>query len=97
MFAGVNHLQLSKPVDSFRSALEDEGLPILAREPGFRDFYFVRAAEDRAIVIILWDNAEAADRGARAFGPIWFATHIAPYLASEQQRSMGDVIVQSQR
>jgi heme-degrading monooxygenase HmoA len=95
MYAVVNHLHLSKPVDTFRAALEAEGLPLLASVPGFRDFYFVRSADDRAIVIIFWDTAEAAGQGAQTFGPTWFAKHIAPHLASEQQRSVGEVLVQA--
>lgn len=96
MFAVINHLHLSKPVAEFRSGLEQEGLPLLAGLPGFRDFYFVQEAEDRAVVIILWASAAEAANGAKTFGPTWFAKHIAPYLASEQQRSMGEVIVQYQ-
>ena len=46
-----------------------------------------------AIVIILWKDAASADAGAKVFGPTWFAKNFAPYLASEQQRSGGDVIV----
>ena len=95
MFAVVNHLHFTKPVEAFHSSLEAEGLPLLASLPGFHDFYFVRSAEDRAIVIILWDSAEAAEQGARTFGPTWFAKHIAPYLASEQQRRGGEVVVQA--
>lgn len=96
MFAVINHLHLSKPVAEFRSGLEQEGLPLLAGLPGFRDFYFVQEAEDRAAVIILWASADDAANGAQTFGPTWFAKQIAPYLASEQQRSMGEVVVQYQ-
>jgi hypothetical protein len=96
MFAVINHLHFSKPVAEFRAGLAQEGLPLLASQPGFRDFYFVQEGEDRAAVIILWASAEDAANGARAFGPTWFAQHIAPYLASEQQRSMGEVMVQYQ-
>jgi heme-degrading monooxygenase HmoA len=96
MYAVVNHLHFAKPVDDFRSALEQEGLPLLSSMPGFRDFYFVKVAEDRAIVIILWQDAAAAESGARAFGPTWFAKNLAPYLASEQQRSAGEVVVRYQ-
>jgi heme-degrading monooxygenase HmoA len=95
MYAVVNHLHLSKPIDTFQSGLETEGMPLLASLPGFQNFYFVRVAEDRAIVILLWESAEAAERGARTFGPTWFAKHIAPHLASEQQRSAGEVIAQA--
>jgi heme-degrading monooxygenase HmoA len=97
MFAVVNHLHFNKPVAEFRSALSQEGLPLLSALPGFQDFYFVQVAEDRAVVIILWENASDAASGAKTFGSTWFAENVAPYLASEQQRSVGEVIVQYER
>jgi hypothetical protein len=93
MYAVVNHLHFSKPVDELRKAVEEEGLPLLVSLPGFKDLFFVKVAEDRAIVILLWQDAASADSGAKIFGPTWFAKNFAPYLASEQQRSSGPVIV----
>ena len=93
MYAVVNHLHFSKPVDEFRAAVSNEGLPLLQSLPGFKDFYFVKVADDRAIVILVWQDAASAESGAKTFGPTWFAKNLAPYLASEQQRSSGDVIV----
>ncbi len=95
MFTVVNHLHFSKPVDEFRAAVAREGLPILQSLPGFKDFYLVKTAEDRAIVILVWQDAASAESGAKTFGPTWFAKHLAPYLASEQQRSGGEVLVSS--
>jgi hypothetical protein len=94
MFAVVNHLHLKIPVDQLRPAVEAEGIPILSKLPGFHDLLFVKAAEDRAIVILLWASAADADNGAKTFGPTWFAKHIAPQLASEQQRSAGEIVAQ---
>lgn len=93
MHAVVNHLHFSKPVDDFRQAVEQEGLPLLSSLPGFRDFLFVKVADDRAVVILVWQDAASAENGAKVFGPTWFAKNFAPYLASEQQRSSGPVIV----
>ena len=94
MYAVVNQLNLSIPVDELRRGLEEEGAPFLASLPGFRDFYLVRLSENLCTVIIFWDSQENAENGARVFGPTWFAQNIAPYLASEQQRSTGPVVVQ---
>jgi heme-degrading monooxygenase HmoA len=93
MHAVVNHLHLNKPVDEVRNSLEAEGLPLLASQPGFENFYFVKVDDSHAIVIIIWASAADAQNGAQQFGPTWFAKNIAPYLASDQQRSMGEVIV----
>lgn len=94
MYAVVNHLHLNGLIDDLLPSLEAEGAPLLDSQPGFRGFYFVREAEDRAIAIILWESHEYAERGAQAFGPTWFAQNVAPRLASPQQRSGGEVVVE---
>ncbi len=93
MFAVINHLHLTKPVDEFRLPLEQDGVPLLARQPGFIDFKFIKVDDTHAIVVILWATPADAQNGAASFGPTWFAQHVAPFLASEQQRSVGPVIV----
>lgn len=96
MFAVVNHLYLAKPVDEFREAVQTEGLPLLQTLEGFRELLFIRAAEDHAIVVLVWESGGAAQNGAGVFGPTWFAKNLAPFLKSEQQRSAGPVIAGSQ-
>ena len=98
MFAVVNHLHFSKPADEFKKPVEDAGLPLLASFPGFQNFYFVRVSEYDAILIIIWDSAANAQNGSQKFGPTWFATNFAPYLASasDQKRSIGEVLVSYQ-
>jgi heme-degrading monooxygenase HmoA len=93
MFAVVNHLHFTKPVDEFRQPVQQEGLPLLKSLPGFKDFMLVKVSEDRAIVILLWEDGASAENGSKTFGPTWFARNFAPFLASEQQRSVGPVIV----
>lgn len=93
MYAVVNHLHFSSPATDFVPGLQEEGVHILAAQPGFEGFYFVKEADDRGIVIILWASAEAAANGAKVFGPTWFARHIAPNLAGEQVRTLGEVLV----
>jgi hypothetical protein len=92
MFAVVNHLHLSRPVDEIGEAIRREGVVVLSALPGFEDFYFVKVSDDHGIVIILWDSPANAQNGAAKFGPTWFAQNIAPYLAKEQERSAGAVI-----
>ena len=93
MFAVVNHLHVTKPVDELGIAIEQEGASVLASLPGFKGFHFVKVDDSHAIVIILWNTGADAQNGAQKFGPGWFAQHIAPYLASEQERSAGPVLV----
>jgi hypothetical protein len=93
VYAVVNHLHLDIPVEQLRPEMERTGVPLLAQQPGFLGLYFVRNEAQRATVILLWEDASAAEAGAQAFGPTWFRTHVAPHLASEQQRSVGEVLV----
>jgi heme-degrading monooxygenase HmoA len=97
MYAVVNQLHLKVPVEQIRSATEQAGLPILKELPGFQGVNLVKVADDKVIVILYWDSAANADNGAKTFGPTWFAKNVAPYLASEQQRSMGEVILHYQK
>jgi hypothetical protein len=93
MYAVVNHLHLSIPVDRIVDGVEREAIPLLKALPGFQGVNLVKVASDRVIVILYWDSAANADDGAKTFGPTWFAKNIAPYLASEQQRSVGELVV----
>lgn len=93
MHTVVNHLHFNKPVDEFRAVITDELLPLFTSLPGFREFDFVKVGDDRAIVIIFWQDAVRADNGAKTIGPTWFATNMALFLAIEQQRSTGEVII----
>jgi hypothetical protein len=96
MYAVVNHLHLSIPVDQIVDGVEREGISLLKTLPGFQGVNLVKVASDRVIVILYWDSAANADNGAKTFGPTWFAKNIAPYLASEQQRSVGELVVRYQ-
>lgn len=95
MFGVVNHLHFDSPVEEFVAALEEEGAPLLATMKGFKHFYFIKEGEDRAAVVIVWDNAEDAANGSKQFGSTWFAQNIAPRLASDQQRIVGPILVQN--
>lgn len=92
MFAVVNHLHFSKPVDELKEIVATDGIPTLARNEGLIDFHFVKTDEFHAIVIIIWKDAECAQAGAKAFGPTWFATHFKPHLVGEENRSVGPVL-----
>lgn len=92
MFAIINQLHLSKPPHEFLAPIEQELLPVLSSSSGYQSFHLVQVNEDRAIVIILFDSAAEATDATNVIAPTWFAKHVAPHLASEQQRSVGEVI-----
>lgn len=69
----------------------------MASLPGFRGFSLVKETEDRATVLIFWDSETDAVNGGNTVGPTWFHDNIAPYLASEQQRTIGVIVVHFQK
>jgi hypothetical protein len=93
MFAVVNHLHLNVPPEQIAASAQGEGLALLKSLPGFKGFELVKEADDRLIVILFWETAADASHGAGTFGPTWFAKHIAPHLASDQQRTVGPVLL----
>lgn len=95
MYAIVNHLQFIKPVDELIEIVRTSGLPYLISHNGFIDFHFIKMDEFKAIVILLWTDQQAAQDGAKSFGPSWFALHFKPFLAVAENRSTGEVVVSS--
>ena len=93
MHAVINQLHFKQPVQETLKDVDRNLGPIIERLPGFKNFYLVQTAEDRATVIILWETEEDAINGGKTIGPTYFATEIAPHLASDQIRELGPVIV----
>lgn len=94
MHTVINHLYLNVPVETIRQAAEQSLLPMLKEIPGFREFDLVKAAEDHLIALLFWEDLESANHGASVIGPKWFAQSVAPYLKSEQERNLGEVVLQ---
>ena len=89
----INHLHLDIPVEELVPQLQKDAVPLIAAQPGFVGVYFTKEAEDRGTVIILWHSLEDAKNGAAVMGPTWFAQNVAPHLASDQVRSVEEVLV----
>ena len=96
MYAVINHYHLSIPVDQISPRFA-EAVPLVASMPGFQGAYLVKHTDDQATLLLFWDSEADAESANKLMGPTWFATHVAPYLASPQQRSVGEVIVQHQQ
>ena len=94
MHAVVNHLYLNVSIETIRQSAKHSLLSMFKDIPGFQEFDLLKVAEDHLIVLIFWESLESANHGASIIGPTWFAQNIAPYLKSEQQRSVGEVILQ---
>lgn len=95
MYVVINHLHLDIPVDQMLDSVREEFVPLLAGLKGFRNYYLVKEAEDRATVLAFYETAEDAANGAKAIGSTYFAERIAPHLASDQVRTSGEVVVQA--
>ncbi len=93
MHAVINHVHLNISIATLIPSIEEEAVPLLISLPGFRGVYIVKEAEDRAAFIILWETQEDAVHGGQVLGPTWFAQHIAPHLASDQVRTVGEILV----
>jgi hypothetical protein len=89
----VNRLHLSHPVDEIAPSIAERFPPVFDAQPGFHAFYFVKEADDRAVVVIVWDTPEAAAAGAQVIGPTLFDELIVPHLAGPQERTVGPALV----
>jgi hypothetical protein len=89
----VNHLHLTVPVDELATTVAREFELVFRAQPGFERFYLVEVGEKEAIVVIVWADEAAAEKGASVIGPTLFARHLVPVLASPQERSVGTALV----
>lgn len=91
MHVVVNHLRLREPVgeETMRAAHEGVRLVVGAGALAAR----VAKVDERHLILILdFASAKDADRVAREVGGPWMREHIVPLLASDTERSVGDVI-----
>jgi heme-degrading monooxygenase HmoA len=64
MYAVINHLHLSIPVDQILPGFE-EAIPLVANMTGFQRAYLIKDADDRATVLLFWDTEADAENGAK--------------------------------
>lgn len=93
MYIVMNHLHLDIPIEQVTAKMEKEAIPMISGLPGFIGVYLTRESENRGTVVILWDSLENARNGGAVMGPGWFAQNIAPHLASDQVRTVEEVLV----
>lgn len=95
MVTVVNRIKLRVPVDQIADDVRREMGPVMRTLPGFQRYYFLKAAEQEAIAIIVWDTAEHANAGGAILGPTLFNQYIAPY-AESQDRVVAEVIASAE-
>lgn len=91
MHVVVNHLLLREPVGEETMRAAHEGVRVVVGA-GALAARVAKVDEKHLILILDFASAEDADRVAREVGGPWMREHIAPLLARDTERSVGDVI-----
>jgi hypothetical protein len=97
VYAVVNHLHFSQPIDPvlFAGAKKDL-LPRMQAIEGCDAFHAIRTSEKDAFLVILGDNAEVLDRVATEVGSPWMHADVLPLLAGPPDRHIGPIITSTQ-
>ena len=96
MYAVVNHIKLSKPLDrNIISRMNSELMPDIAKMPGAADALCVQVADDAIVVVVLCESEESLERVHQEVGSPWVGENLRPYVASTD-RKVGPVIARPQ-
>src|SRR5689334_15269056 len=92
MFAVVNHMKLTKPLDDAIIERMNSGLMSdIPKMPGVADALCVHVADDGIVIVVVCDTADALQRVHHEVGSPWVRENLTPYLASTD-RKVGPVI-----
>ncbi len=92
----MNHFPLKKPIDdALLEKMRDELLPKARAYPGVRAYHFIRASDEEAIVVVLFDDLEAEQKSTAELAAPWFAANVGPYVSGPPRRVVGEVVVSS--
>ena len=94
MYAVVNHMKLSRPLDEgIIRRMNTELMADLLQLPGVAHALCVQVAEDGIGVIC--DSEESLERAHQEVGSPWVGQNLSPYLASTDRKT-GPVIARSE-
>ena len=92
MYAVVNHMKLSRPLDAdIIGRMNSELMASIATMPGAVNALCVQVADDGIVVVVICESAEALERVHQEVGSPWVGENLKPYLASTD-RKVGPVI-----
>jgi len=92
MYGVVNRVTFADPVDARLAArLRDDAMPRIAAA-GCRGAYVVQTGERELHLVLLFDDAAAADRVMHEVGSPWMREHVVDLLAGPTDRRTGEVI-----
>jgi hypothetical protein len=96
MYAVVNHMKLSRPLDNnIIERMSSELMSNVAKMPGFADALCVQVADDGIVIIVICESDESLQRIHHEVGSPWVRGNLTPYLAS-MDRKVGPVIARPQ-
>jgi len=87
---GIDWLEFQSKVDQFQGKLS-------AERPEFRGVSLVRLNDNKAILVVLFDDRESLDDISSNLAAPWFAEHIMPYLAGPVDRQVGEIVAGSMK
>jgi len=87
----INHLRLSQPVSDETVQKAQEGVRLVV-DAGAIAARVAKVDERHLMLILDFSTAEDADRVSREVGGPWMRENIAPLLAGDTERSVGEVI-----
>ncbi|HKV67959.1 MAG TPA: hypothetical protein VJN72_07705 [Gaiellales bacterium] len=92
MHGVVNRLTFADPVDAALAARFRDGAMTRIAAAGCREAYVVQTGERELHLVLLFDDAAAADRVMREVGSPWMREHVVGLLAGPTDRRTGEVI-----
>jgi len=87
----INHLRLTQPVSDETVQTAQEGVRLVV-DAGAIAARVAKVDERHLVLILDFSTAEDADRVSREVGGPWMRENIAPLLAGDTERSVGEVI-----
>lgn len=96
MYAVVNHMKLSRPLDEdIIRRMNTELMADLLKLPGVAHALCVQVAEDGIVISVICDSEESLERAHQEVGSPWVGQNLSPYLASTDRKT-GPVIARSE-
>ena len=87
---GVDWLEFQSKVDQFQGKLS-------AERPEFRGVSLVRVSDNKAILVVLFNDRESLDDISSNLAAPWFADNLKSYLAGPVDRQVGEIVAGSMK
>jgi hypothetical protein len=95
MHVVINHISLRDPVTDATVEASQDAVQLVV-DAGALAARVAKVDETHLVLILEFRTAQDADRIAREVGGPWMREHILPLLASDTERSVGEVIASAE-